>query len=585
MPSLFRCALRAFAIGGCAVALVASSLSSVEACFPCIDIPATPITPPVTITPVGVYPTSVVHKADEGVNQAAAPVVQKAGAAFQAVATSTIAPTVHIVGIITGKESLGQAGQQILASKGNEVSSIAEAVRVTNSAENGIVIVAADSIGGNVGKTAVTIATGPTQLQAEFATTTGIAAGDVIGGKLRPEELIAGPLAAGIRAAIDQYRSQARPVPDDVKAQLAGFYPPEVLAEARWVVGSLSISVPDVTNQFRKTVFGWDNAVTVGNITVFYVDPGSSYHWWAHELQHQVQYHQLGIDKFAYKYVTSCHEVESEAEAQAQKAVPAGATNLGCSPPRSAAMSQKPMSVFLSCLGICSCLALFSCSRKGQPFDTLEQAVRSSLDFTRFDKTKVDDHFIAVVASEGGSHVFNRSDLENFVAHIQKNNEKYEVAGFKVLSKDESKDSIFASISYEVNWNVTVNNKSHATYAVYHDTWEREVDGWHRLAAAISSKTMPGLAGQVSPQNISAYSDEKGMHPAIAPIARSVKVTCVTATSDIPSAQSKPSCKINAPGFLGDLQVNATISTNDAGTLQLECGGQGDRLACTAQVH
>lgn len=115
-----------------------------------------------------------------------------------------------------------------------------------------------------------------------------------------------------------------------VKAKLAGFYPADVLDAARWTVGSVSISVPDVTNQFRKIFQDVDNAVTVGHITVFVREPSSSYHWWAHELQHQVQYHQWGIDSFAYKYVTSCHEVESGAEDQAQKAVPAGSTSLGC---------------------------------------------------------------------------------------------------------------------------------------------------------------------------------------------------------------------------------------------------------------
>jgi hypothetical protein len=45
-------------------------------------------------------------------------------------------------------------------------------------------------------------------------------------------------------------------------------------------------------------------------------------HWWSHELQHQVQYSQWGIDEFAYRYVTSCHAVESDAEAKAQASIP-----------------------------------------------------------------------------------------------------------------------------------------------------------------------------------------------------------------------------------------------------------------------
>jgi hypothetical protein len=192
-------------------------------------------------------------------------------------------------------------------------------------------VVAAESIGGNVGKTVMTIVDGPNRLQVEFAATAAIEAGEIVQGKLDVSHAIAEPLAAAIRAAELQYLPNSQSLPADVRAKLAPYYPPGLLDNARWAAGSVSMSVPDVTNQARKIFSGVDNAVTVGRVTVFVRDPKDAYHWWAHELQHQVQYNDWGIDEFAYRYVTTCHNVESNAEDKAQQAIPVdGQVSLGC---------------------------------------------------------------------------------------------------------------------------------------------------------------------------------------------------------------------------------------------------------------
>jgi hypothetical protein len=41
-----------------------------------------------------------------------------------------------------------------------------------------------------------------------------------------------------------------------------------------------------------KNLQGSDNAVTVGDVTVFSKPPGDDYHWWAHEMQHTLVSHQ-----------------------------------------------------------------------------------------------------------------------------------------------------------------------------------------------------------------------------------------------------------------------------------------------------
>ena len=93
----------------------------------------------------------------------------------------------------------------------------------------------------------MTWGTGADRLQVEFATTAGIQSGKVISGELHPEEMIAAPLAAAIRAAEQQFLTDAKEIPPDVKAQLAPYYPADILNSARWTVGSVSLSIPDVT--------------------------------------------------------------------------------------------------------------------------------------------------------------------------------------------------------------------------------------------------------------------------------------------------------------------------------------------------
>jgi hypothetical protein len=301
------------------------SLKPADACLFCIPLG------PVTLTPVGPAPTVVVKQADKVVNKTVAPVAEATGKATGAVAQATVAPQVHLVKVIAGQETLGDAGKRVVQSQGAQIAAVGEAVSAANAAENNVKIVAAESIAGDVGKTVMTIATGPNRMQVEFASTAAIQSGSILAGKLRPEELIAAPLAAAIRAAEKQFAPDAKPIPPGVRAKLAPYFAPVVLDKARWAIGSVSISAPDITNQYRKNVEGVDNAVTVGHVTVFVRDPGMNLHWWAHELQHHVQYHDWGIDRFAFKYVTACHEVETNAEDKAQQAVPIiGKVSVGC---------------------------------------------------------------------------------------------------------------------------------------------------------------------------------------------------------------------------------------------------------------
>jgi hypothetical protein len=88
-----------------------------------------------------------------------------------------------------------------------------------------------------------------------------------------------------------------------------------------------------------------------------------------------------------------------------------------------------------------------------------------------------------------------------------------------------------------------------------------------------------------SGQSISATFDKTGQHPGTAPITGPATVTCTNATSNIPNPQPKPSCFITAPGFTGNLDKGQKAGTSGAGTVTLNCNGQGDFLSCTANVQ
>lgn len=328
-------------VGICACLLVFGKEASAKCFIKCVTIHPPKIDPPhvsvpsvnlghgVSLTPAGVVPSKTVDKANDVLNKAVNAATPAANSILNAGAktvAASVAPEKAIVNVIAGKSSLGNAAKGIADAEGAKYVAIGTAVSEANAAKDNVQVIAAESIAGNVGKTVMTIGTGADRLSVDFAAAPVIIGGETLQGK-SPENFIAAPFAAALRAANYQFLPQSKPLPQNVLELLKGKYPDEVLAKARYAIGSISISVPDVVIQFQKGVYGDDFAVTVGNVSVFSQEPGQDFHWWAHEIQHQVQYKEWGIDQFAYKYVTSCHSVESEAENKAQQVVPQPAPN------------------------------------------------------------------------------------------------------------------------------------------------------------------------------------------------------------------------------------------------------------------
>jgi hypothetical protein len=86
-------------------------------------------------------------------------------------------------------------------------------------------------------------------------------------------------------------------------------------------------------------------------------------------------------------------------------------------------------------------------------------------------------------------------------------------------------------------------------------------------------------------QNITASFDSTGQHPGTAAIGGPVKITCTRAVSDIPNPQPRPSCLIQAPGYGGNLNPGQSAGASGAGTVVLNCNGQGNVLRCGARIN
>jgi|GEM_PF-1695185 len=131
-----------------------------------------------------------------------------------------------------------------------------------------------------------------------------------------PLQVNALPLSAALRAANQRFSKIAQPIPDDVKSALRGKVSDVVLNRAKYAIGKLEISLPNMLNFLNVKLNNVENhAVTVDDIIVFYHDPGSfqssSCHW-THELMHVKQYSDWGYEEFAWKFLNT-HPIEKEA--------------------------------------------------------------------------------------------------------------------------------------------------------------------------------------------------------------------------------------------------------------------------------
>jgi hypothetical protein len=128
------------------------------------------------------------------------------------------------------------------------------------------------------------------------------------------------PLAIGARQAVELYQDRAKPIPADIRFYLTGVFSKEILERAQFVIDD-NVGSYGIINKFQEA-FADNHAVTADNIIVFAKPPSSKDIWfWAHEMQHTVQYKNLGIDGFAAKYTMDSSAMENEANQKGDQAV------------------------------------------------------------------------------------------------------------------------------------------------------------------------------------------------------------------------------------------------------------------------
>jgi len=128
------------------------------------------------------------------------------------------------------------------------------------------------------------------------------------------------PLSIGARQAVALYQDRAKPIPADIRFYLTGLFSKEILDRAQFAIDE-NVGSHGIINKFREACAD-NHAVTADNIIVFAKPPTSKDIWlWAHEMQHTVQYKNLGIDGFAAKYTTDSGAMENEANQKGDQAV------------------------------------------------------------------------------------------------------------------------------------------------------------------------------------------------------------------------------------------------------------------------
>ena len=151
------------------------------------------------------------------------------------------------------------------------------------------------------------------------------------------------------RSRDDALRAGVQSIPPDIRRNLTGFIPEQVLNAARYRVQGGG----DLTLQVNSIRYGEAQAITLDYVIVFKDANDALYNptLWAHELTHISQYQRWGIRDFSIRYLRSYQGVESEAyEAETRYVAWAGLKNTqqwaSTGDPVNAAMVNRPVSSF-----------------------------------------------------------------------------------------------------------------------------------------------------------------------------------------------------------------------------------------------
>jgi hypothetical protein len=131
-------------------------------------------------------------------------------------------------------------------------------------------------------------------------------------------------LASFLKAAHEILEPKSQPLPNIIKKILKPYFKDNYVNNAKYIVAKIGFTLPEVINGTQAFMGNHAFAVTIGNVIVFSVEPDSSdnaIHWWAHEMQHTVQYKELGFDGFANKYIKNYTALEKIADDVADQVI------------------------------------------------------------------------------------------------------------------------------------------------------------------------------------------------------------------------------------------------------------------------
>lgn len=228
----------------------------------------------------------------------------------------SIAPTKILVDAVSGKpiDVIAKNLQDVIVDH-------ASATAMVSNIPNFVIIDTANALGGRDAANIAIAATAGQVIQNSFWA-------DLLEQTRRPDlkisDLALVPLdtllTVMLKSAEKQLRSQSKPIPDLVKIILEPKFEGGLIDRARYVVGGISLTLPQLVNGFQSFMGNHAHAVTIPGIIVFSSEPGQSkedIRWWAHELQHVRQYEELGVAGFASKYIQNYAELEANADAKA----------------------------------------------------------------------------------------------------------------------------------------------------------------------------------------------------------------------------------------------------------------------------
>lgn len=252
--------------------------------------------------------------------------VRTAGGILTTAAEVIVAPTEVLIQVAQGHpidEAVSDVTQNIIDKEKADARALGHAYGALAAAENRLTINVARAVGGDQAAEITEFLIAGKSIQDQIVA----AAPQILfknGASVTPEELAESPLstmvAGGINQAINTLQGKASPIPNGIKRLLKDFYPQEVIDGATFWIGRIAITFPEIINEYQNFMGNHDFAVTVGNIIVFSTLPSSDdtgLRWWAHEMQHVLQYHERGVYQFAIDYVRDYAGIEAEADTKA----------------------------------------------------------------------------------------------------------------------------------------------------------------------------------------------------------------------------------------------------------------------------